>query len=425
MVFAAFSPDGRLALTAGDAATPHLWDVTTRGEARLAVAGRVQAVAFSPDGLLTVAGCEDGTLRILDLEARREVRRTPAHNGMVMAVAVSSDGKRVVSAGVDREAKVWDLETGRLLHTLVGHRETVFGAAFSPADPRLALTSSGDRTVRAWDVETGRERGVFEGHKGNVYAVAFSADGARAITPGDNERHAKIWDVASGREIARVDTPGTMLAAAFAPDGRHALVCSVSTIRLVDIETGKPVRTYDGHHNFVRRLVFMPDGRCFISVAADRMLNVWDFERGGLVRSFVGDSRDMGGAAFSPRANLALSAGIDGLRVWDFDLPARHRAFDSALDTARKALARDPKDSAALAVLGEWYAFRGMPDWAVDLLEAARAHGAKISSLTLARCHWQAGNGRAARREFERALAEPDAPAAYVRVCLGALPAND
>ena len=32
----------------------------------------------------------------------------------------------------------------------------------------------------------------------------------------------------------------------------------------------------------------------------------------------------------------------------------------------------NPEDGAALAALGEWYAFRGADDWAIELLEEAR-----------------------------------------------------
>jgi tetratricopeptide (TPR) repeat protein len=79
-----------------------------------------------------------------------------------------------------------------------------------------------------------------------------------------------------------------------------------------------------------------------------------------------------------------------------------------------------------LAVLGEWYAFRGRWAWAAELLESARSTGHATDresalSLTLARCYWETGNLLAARREFERALARGEAPERYLRLCLAAV----
>ncbi|MGB7158420.1 MAG: hypothetical protein WBD40_10175, partial [Tepidisphaeraceae bacterium] len=85
------------------------------------------------------------------------------------------------------------------------------------------------------------------------------------------------------------------------------------------------------------------------------------------------------------------------------------------------ALRAKSDDAPALLALGEWYAFRGADDWAVDLLERARAGGANVSSLMLARCYWQLNHRVGAAREFRRAIERNEAPAAYVNLCLTAL----
>jgi hypothetical protein len=77
--------------------------------------------------------------------------------------------------------------------------------------------------------------------------------------------------------------------------------------------------------------------------------------------------------------------------------------------------------AATLATLGEWYAFRGVNEWAVQLLARARADGAKVSSLTLARCYWQLDRRDDAAREFADAVKHDEAPAAYLRLCLAAV----
>jgi hypothetical protein len=77
--------------------------------------------------------------------------------------------------------------------------------------------------------------------------------------------------------------------------------------------------------------------------------------------------------------------------------------------------------------LGNWYAFRGIHDWAASMLERARAAGADVSPLLLARCYWQLDQREDAAREFRAAIQRNEAPAEYLTLCLNAVnapPAN-
>jgi hypothetical protein len=64
-------------------------------------------------------------------------------------------------------------------------------------------------------------------------------------------------------------------------------------------------------------------------------------------------------------------------------------------------------------------------DWAADFFERARAKGATVDPLTLARCHWRAGHAEPARRAYQAALnaATDDGDRRYLRMCLDALTA--
>jgi len=67
---------------------------------------------------------------------------------------------------------------------------------------------------------------------------------------------------------------------------------------------------------------------------------------------------------------------------------ARYRDLEPKVRKALEAIRGDANNPEALVIMGEWYAFRRICDWAVEMLERARKNGADVSSLTLARCYW-------------------------------------
>jgi WD40 repeat protein len=77
----------------------------------------VSGCAFSPDGKLIVSASYDGALKVWDSETGQLLRPLKGHEWSVSGCAFSPDGKLIVSASDDRTLKVWDAETGQTLAT--------------------------------------------------------------------------------------------------------------------------------------------------------------------------------------------------------------------------------------------------------------------------------------------------------------------
>ncbi len=59
---------------------------------------------------------------------------------------------RFVAAGsLDTVIRIWDLTTGDLVERLRGHRDCVYGVAFTP-DGKGLVSGSLDKTLKFWDV---------------------------------------------------------------------------------------------------------------------------------------------------------------------------------------------------------------------------------------------------------------------------------
>ena len=73
----------------------------------------VLSAAFSPDGKLIVTASFDNTARLWDAETGKQIGEPlTGHTAGVLNAAFSPDGRRLVTASWDKTARLWDVETG-------------------------------------------------------------------------------------------------------------------------------------------------------------------------------------------------------------------------------------------------------------------------------------------------------------------------
>src|SRR5207247_1089192 len=93
-----------------------LWDVATnRAKAKLAAPERIAlwGLAFSPDGKMLVTGGQANVVRLWDLADGQNVATfRPSGNGVnSMSVAFAPDGQSVAAGGWGGKVTVWDVAT--------------------------------------------------------------------------------------------------------------------------------------------------------------------------------------------------------------------------------------------------------------------------------------------------------------------------
>jgi WD40 repeat protein/serine/threonine protein kinase len=231
----ALSPDGRRALSNSEVDDWHvpqpdngdrtgswrLWDVATGKEVhRLSAPPMGWGAAFSPDGRRALTGCREQVL-LWDVESGGQLRSLDGHTEFVTSVAFSPDGDRALSGSWDDTVRLWDVGRGTELRCFKGHTRPIRGVAFSP-DGRQAVSGSEDGTVRLWNLAADGAQGrVFcKWHTNQVMAVAFGPDGKQLASAGVDGRII-LWDVATGDKVREWQLPGAVHDVAFAADGRH------------------------------------------------------------------------------------------------------------------------------------------------------------------------------------------------------------
>jgi WD40 repeat protein len=184
----ALSPDGKWVATATarqDKAKAfmgkcpvYLWDVATGRELHCLDAhdSDIYALAFSPDGRLLVSAghsFQGKGIHVWDPARGKLLLTLPAGGG---PLAFSADGRMMASAG-SRMIRPWDPYPN-----FTGIR---------------APPPSGDGVIRLWETKSWQERGRFAGHGNGVQALAFSADGRLLVSGNADDATGLVWDVAA------------------------------------------------------------------------------------------------------------------------------------------------------------------------------------------------------------------------------------
>ena len=180
-------------------------------------------------------------------------------------------------------------------------------------------------------------------NRAKVSSVDFSPDG-KSILTGDYEHGLKLWDSRTGKVIKTFNGHTNWVrSVAFSPDGREILsgsggvfgtdgkpvVGNDNSIRLWNVDTGREIRSYENNKEPILSVAFSSDGKEVLSGGDDDNVKLWDRNSGKQIHSMLGHWDDVHCATFVPNSHFALSGSENGsIRLWDLDRGVEIRSFN-------------------------------------------------------------------------------------------------
>jgi RNA polymerase sigma factor (sigma-70 family) len=101
------------------------------------------------------------------------------------------------------------------------------------------------------------------------------------------------------------------------PDGKLVAVGDDKSIKFLDADSGKELRTLAGHAEKVTALAFSPDGKALASGGADHSVRLWDVASGKEIRRMEGQDVIKSLTFSEDGKTLTAKEGEKGKRTWD------------------------------------------------------------------------------------------------------------
>jgi WD40 repeat protein len=329
----AFSPSGRLALTATGREV-RIWDVKT---GRLI---RTLSASTESDGLTSIAFLDDDRVfaaryvladnssgipilwnaangwnpEELRLENVGYIESVPSPDGSMIASWVRIEHS--IDSSACEQLLMWDVQTRRLMYMkeFAGVEGKQFNILrFSPDGRSLALV--GTRLIRILQPNSGTVLKELDIDAGWIFDARFSADGALLTVLANGDL--SVWDIDTGSELDSHHLVDNSIHCELSPDGAYAFSRQDPGLHVWSLHDLPNARILKMCKPSFGQAVFSLQGHEVAATCGDNLVRIWDLRTGRSLAQLGKFPVETQSLAFSPDGRYMLTGGKDGIaRIW-------------------------------------------------------------------------------------------------------------
>ncbi|MSU61923.1 MAG: hypothetical protein EXS31_05940 [Pedosphaera sp.] len=320
---------------------------TSENELHLSINAAQKAGDALADGLVALQSAETDQKQ-RETAVSMAGRASSESEQVFRHLAFSPDGQILAASSDDGKTHTWSAATGASLASWQSGQNDSVNLAFAGASELVTSTGDGIATVwhlqPEWKLErtigTGDDKSLF---LDRVNVVRFTPDGKKLITGGGEPSRSgelKVWLVSDGTLLQ--DLKGVhsdvVLGLDLTADGRYlASSAADKFIRVLDLQSGKILRSLEGHTHHVLSVSWKRDGRTLISGGADNVAKVWDAFTGERKKNIDGFTKEITSVSFVGDGDEALACSGDNSLKLVKSNGEKVRSYEGATDFLQSA----------------------------------------------------------------------------------------
>lgn len=235
----------------------------------------ISGIAAS-DQFVATAGYDNQVI-LWDKNNRSLARAT--HDHLANSCSFSADGRFLLTASSDYTARLFTVPDLKLIAVFSDQTDDVEMAAICPHQKYVA-TASRDHQVRLYTIN-GTLLKTFSGHGADVISANWDETGENIITTSDDGT-IRLWNLAD-REKHRILSQGNNETDTLIVVDSETFVAGNDNGQIMLIKNGQTT-LISAHASGIKKIVFDPKNRRFISMSYDRSCIVWQLSESNEVK---------------------------------------------------------------------------------------------------------------------------------------------
>lgn len=266
---------------------------------------------YSPDEKYVLTAAADNTAKLWECGSGKLVRTLQTTTG-IGKTAFSPDGRLIMLISDFSNVTLWETSSGKLLKTLQ-HTAFVNSSSFN-SKGNLIITGCSNN-INIWDVQSGELIKTIKDSSKIISAEFFDYD-KKILSVTDNKT-LKIWKQESGETILSYRDSDYIFDSRILINENQALLKGLKKAILIDLSSGKPVRTFGSGKGTVSKIDLSSDETLIlIGYFSNNSPEVWDVNTGKLLYRLPNDFL-INLALFRPNHNSIITSSLDKIKIWN------------------------------------------------------------------------------------------------------------